>query len=140
MNAACFQPVSRLIERLTLPALDINKSCEQDMTEEVHMDTQDNQQTTERNDPAIDPDTPDNNMGQEKQPAQDQSQGGSAQTQVPAENNPAQGNQSRDNQGATSTDNSYTPDFEPEEAESADNTSEQKQTGETDGDIDTPGG
>lgn len=104
------------------------------------MDTRDNQQTTDRNDPAIDPDTPYNGMGQEKQPSQDQSQGGSAQSQTPSENNPAQGNQSTDNQGATSTDNSYTPDFEPEEAESADDTSEQKQTGETDGDIDTQGG
>lgn len=104
------------------------------------MDTRENQQTTERNDPAIDPDTPDNAMGQEKKPVQDPSQGGSAQTQAPAENNPAQGSQSQDHKGATSTDNSYTPDFEPEEAESADDTREQKQTGETDADIDTQGG
>ncbi|WP_268800684.1 hypothetical protein [Pseudomonas huanghezhanensis] len=104
------------------------------------MDTPDNQQTTERNDPAIDPDTPDNNMGQDKQPSQDQSQGGSAQSQTPKEDNPAQGNQSQDNKGATSTDNSFTPDFEPEEAEPVDETSEQKQTGEIDADIDTQGG
>jgi hypothetical protein len=134
------QPVGRFIERLSSTALDISKSCERDMTEEVYMDTQGNPQTTERNDPAIDPDTTDNNMGQDKPPVQEPSQGGSAQTQVPAQDNPAKGNQSQDNHGATSTDNSYTPDFEPEEAESADDTSEQKQTGETDGDIDTQGG
>jgi hypothetical protein len=110
------------------------------MTEEVRMTTQDNPQTTERNDPAIDPDTPDNQMGQNKTPGQEQSQGGSGQSQTPANEDPAKGNQAQDNNGAVSTDNSYTPDFEPEEAESADKTSEQKQTGETDADIDTQGG
>jgi hypothetical protein len=136
--------VSRFIERLSSTALDICKSSEQDMTEEVHMDTREDQQTTERNDPAIDPaldnGKPENATGESKAPAQDQSQGGNAQSQAPAQDNPAQGNQSQDNKGATSTENSYTPDFEPEEAESADKTSEQKQTGETDGDIDTQGG
>jgi hypothetical protein len=36
--------------------------------------------------------------------------------------------------------NSYTPDFEPEEHESPDTTREENQTGETDRDIDTAGG
>jgi hypothetical protein len=121
-----------LIERLPLIALDISKSCEQDMTEEVHMTTQDNPQNTGRNDPAIDQDA--------SHQGQDPAQGGSAQTQVPGQDNPAHGNQSQDNHGATSTDNSYTPDFAPEEAESADDTSEHNQTGETDADVDTQGG
>ncbi|MFJ3483762.1 hypothetical protein ACIPL1_10325 [Pseudomonas sp. NPDC090202] len=37
-------------------------------------------------------------------------------------------------------DNSYTPDFKPEEHESPDTTKEENQTGETDRDIDTAGG
>lgn len=126
--------MSTLIERLAFIALELSKPCERGMTEEVHMVSQENPKTTERNDPAIDPDTPDNGIGQ------DQSQGGSAQTQVPAQDNPAKGNQSQDNNGATAADNSYTPDFEPEEAESADKTSERNQTGEVDADVDTQGG
>ncbi len=90
-----------------------------------------NQQTTERNDPAIDPDTPDNDMGQHKTPAQNQ--GGS---QSQEEN----GAQSQENNGNQSGENSFTPDFKPEEHESPDKTKEDSQTGEIDRDIDTPGG
>lgn len=95
------------------------------------MATQNNQQTIDRNDPAIDPDTPDNGMGHDKAPAQ--SQGGSQ----------SQGNngaQSQENNGNQSGENSFTPDFEPEEHTSPDKTKEEGQTGETDRDIDTPGG
>ncbi|TDV67792.1 hypothetical protein [Pseudomonas sp. LP_7_YM] len=90
------------------------------------MATQDNQQTTDRNDPAIDPDTPDNHMGQDK-PA----------TSRPGEQNSAQG---QENKGSQSGENTYTPNFEPEEHESLDTTGEEKDTGETDADIDTQGG
>jgi len=95
------------------------------------MATQDNPQTTDRNDPAIDPDTPDNGMGHDKTPAQNQ---GGSQSQS---NN---GAQSQENNGNQSGENSFTPDFEPEEHESPDRTKEETQTGETDRDIDTPGG
>jgi hypothetical protein len=95
------------------------------------MATQDNQQTTDRNDPAIDPDTPDNGMGHDKTPAQNQ---GGSQSQT---NN---GAQSQENNGNQSGENSFTPDFEPEEHKSPDKTKEESQTGETDQDIDTPGG
>ena len=40
----------------------------------------------------------------------------------------------------TTDENSYTPDFEPEEHQSPDTTKEENQTGETDRDIDTAGG
>lgn len=86
------------------------------------MATQDNQQTTDRNDPAIDPDTPDNHMGQDK----------------PAASNP--GAQGQENKVSQSGENSYTPDFEPQEHKSPDTTSEVKDTGDTDQDIDTQGG
>jgi len=60
-----------------------------------------NDQSTERNDPGIDP---------------------------------------KKTNGETTDENSYTPDFEPEEHESPDTTKEENQTGETDRDIDTAGG
>ncbi|WP_341963984.1 hypothetical protein [Pseudomonas sp. RC10] len=93
------------------------------------MATQDTRQTNDRNDPAIDPDTPDNHMGQDKPPAS-----GGSQSQS---NN---GAQSQENNGNRSGENSFTPDFEPEEHESPDKTKDESQTGETDRDIDTPGG
>jgi len=89
-----------------------------------------NNQTSDRHDPAIDPDTPDNGMGQNQK--QDQATGAQSQDN--------QGAQSQANDGNRSEDNSYTPDFEPEEHESPDKTKEEVQTGETDRDIDTPGG
>jgi hypothetical protein len=101
------------------------------------MATQDNQQTTDRNDPAIDPDTPDNGMGHDKTPAQ--SQGGS-ENQSGSQSQTNNGAQSRENNGNQSGENSFTPDFEPEEHKSPDKTKEESQTGETDQDIDTPGG
>jgi hypothetical protein len=100
------------------------------------MDNQQNQQTQERNDPAIDPDTPDNQMGQDKADANtatEQNPGG-AQSQS---NN---GAQSQENNGNQSGDNSFTPGFEPEEHESPDKTKEENQTGDIDQDIDTAGG
>jgi len=100
------------------------------------MDNQQNQQTHERHDPAIDPDTPDNHMGQDKADANttpEQHQGG-AQSQS---NN---GAQSQENNGNQSGENSFTPDFEPEEHEFPDKTKEENQTGDTDRDIDTAGG
>ncbi len=93
--------------------------------------TNQTQQTTDRNDPAIDPDTPDNQMGQDKPSLQDQD-GARSQNE--------NGAQSQENNGNRSGENSFTPDFEPEEQESPDKTKEQSQTGETDRDIDTPGG
>jgi hypothetical protein len=100
------------------------------------MDTQQNPQSNERNDPAIDPDTPDNHMGQDKTapnrvPEQNQS---GAQSQS---NN---GAQSQENNGNQSGENSFTPDFEPEEHESPDKTRQENQTGDIDQDIDTAGG
>jgi len=92
------------------------------------MATQDNQKPGERHDPAIDPDTPDNGMGQN----QDQATGAQSQDN--------HGAQSQANDGNRSGDNSYTPDFEPEEHESPDKTKEENQTGDTDRDIDTAGG
>ena len=118
-----------MIERLQGAAIDICKPFEQGMTEEVDMANPNNQQNGERNDPAIDPDTPDNQMGQDKAPAQ-----GGAQRQS---NN---GAQSQENNGNLSGENSFTPDFEPEEHESPDTTKEENQTGETDRDIDAPAG
>lgn len=97
------------------------------------MATQDDQQAIERNDPAIDPDTPDNNMGQDKPPATQGGQGGS-QSQTDS------GAQGQGNKEGQSTGNSYTPDFEPDEQTSPDTTSEHADTGETDRDIDTAGG
>ncbi|MFJ5296275.1 hypothetical protein ACIQAL_07080 [Pseudomonas sp. NPDC088368] len=93
------------------------------------MATQDTRQTNDRNDPAIDPDTPDNHMGQDKPPAS-----GGSQSQS---NN---GAQSQENNGNRSGENSFTPDFEPEEHESPDKTKDENQTGATDRDIDTAGG
>jgi hypothetical protein len=119
------------------------------MTEEVHMATQNNQQTTDRNDPAIDPDTPDNGMGHDKAPAQSQDgvQGqsgsqsqGDSQSQGGSQSQGNNGAQSQENNGNQSGENSFTPDFEPEEHTSPDKTKEEGQTGETDRDIDTPGG
>jgi hypothetical protein len=95
------------------------------------MATQDNQQTTGRHDPAIDPDTPDNHMGQDTTP--ESTQGGS-------QSQSNSGAQTQQNNGNQSGENSFTPDFKPEEHESTDTTSEQKDTGETDADIDTQGG
>ncbi|WP_313484329.1 hypothetical protein [Pseudomonas sp.] len=100
------------------------------------MATQDNQQTNDRNDPAIDPDTPDNHMGQDKTPGQ--AQGGRNQDGSQSQSN--NGAQSQENNGNQSGENSFTPDFEPHEHKSPDTTSEQTETGETDGDIDTQGG
>jgi len=94
-------------------------------------------QTTDRNDPAIDPDTPDNNMGQNQAPEQNQ---GGSQGQGGSQSQSSNGAQSQENNGNQSGDNSFTPDFEPEEHTSPDKTKEETQTGETDGDIDTPGG
>lgn len=94
------------------------------------MASEDNSQTTERHDPAIDPDTPDNGMGHDKPSAQRQ---GGAQSQG---NNGAQSQENNGNQSG----NSYTPDFEPQEQKSPDTTSEQKDTGAKDADIDTQGG
>lgn len=101
------------------------------------MATQDNQQTTDRNDPAIDPDTPDNGMGHDKTPAQSQ---GDSHSQSGSQSQTNNGAQSQENNGNQSGENSFTPDFEPEEHKSPDKTKEQTQTGETDQDIDTPGG
>ena len=100
------------------------------------MATQDNNQTTERNDPAIDPDTPDNHMGQDKtpEPAEGEQTRGGSQTQS------NDGTQTQENNGDQSGQNSFTPNFKPEEHESNDTTSEQKDTGATDSDIDTQGG
>ena len=84
-------------------------------------------QTQERNDPAIDPDTPDNGMHQNKAPEGAQSQD-------------SQGAEDQANKGNRTEDNSFTPDFKPEEHESPDKTKEETQTGETDADIDTAGG
>ncbi|RAU39505.1 MULTISPECIES: hypothetical protein [unclassified Pseudomonas] len=89
------------------------------------MTDQNNTQSGDRNDPAIDPDTPDNGMGQ--------TQGGS-------QSQDHHGAQSQANDGNRSGENSYTPDFQPEEHESPDKTKEENQTGETDKDIDTAGG
>ena len=50
------------------------------------------------------------------------------------------GAQSQENNGNLSGENSFTPDFEPEEHESPDTTKEENQTGETDRDIDAPAG
>jgi len=91
--------------------------------------TAQDQQIPERNDPAIDPDTPDNDMGQDKAPA---SQGTQSQSN--------DGAQRQESHGGQSGENSFTPDFEPEEHESPDKTKEENRTGDTDGDIDTAGG
>lgn len=114
------------------------------------MATQDNQQTGERNDPAIDPDTPDNGMGQDKASQQDQggsqSQAGQSQTEQsqPGQSQTDNGEQSQppapQETGKPSGENSFTPDFEPEQHESPDTTKEEKDTGTKDADIDTPGG
>lgn len=98
------------------------------------MATQDDQKTIERNDPAIDPDTPDNHMGQDKAPPS--TQGGQDGSQSQADS----GAQGQGNTEGQSAGNSYTPDFEPEEQTSPDTTGEQADTGETDRDIDTAGG
>jgi hypothetical protein len=106
------------------------------------MDNQQNQQTQERNDPAIDPDTPDNHMGQDKTDAStapEQKQEGSP-GQSGAQSQSNNGAQSQENNGNQSGENSFTPDFEPEEHESPDKTKEENQTGDTDQDIDTAGG
>lgn len=95
------------------------------------MATQNNQQDIDRNDPAIDPDTPDNHMGQDHAPA---SNPGGAQSQA------QDGAQSQESNGNLSGENSFTPDFEPQEHESPDTTKKERQTGEVDQDIDTAGG
>jgi hypothetical protein len=115
-------PVSTLIEPLRVLALDICKSRERDMTEEVRMATQNNDQTVNRNDPAINPETPDSSLAQNDAL---KNQGES---------------QSQENNGNPTGENSFTPDFEPEEHESPDTTKEERQTGELDKDIDTAGG
>lgn len=78
-----------------------------------------NTQSQNRNDPAIDPDTPDNAMGHKPTPGQQQ--------------NPTPRDES-------AQENDYAPDFEPEEHKSPDKTSEHRDTGRKDGDIDTDGG
>jgi hypothetical protein len=106
------------------------------------MDTQQNQQTHERHDPAIDPDTPDNHMGQDKaapNTAPEQNPGAS-QSQDGAQSQSNDGAHSQENNGNQSGENSFTPDFEPEEHESPDKTKEENQTGDTDRDIDTAAG
>jgi hypothetical protein len=95
------------------------------------MATQDNSQTSNRNDPAIDPDTPDNNMGQKQAPTENQ---GGAQSQD------QNGAQSQANNGNLSGENSFTPDFEPDEQKSPNETAQVNQTGAKAPDIDTPGG
>lgn len=100
------------------------------------MDNQQNQQTQERNDPAIDPDTPDNHMGQDKADANTATEQNPSGAQSQSNN----GAQSQENNGNQSGDNSFTPGFEPEEHESPDKTKEENQTGDIDQDIDTAGG
>ncbi|MGI3744297.1 MAG: hypothetical protein ACRYF8_02305 [Janthinobacterium lividum] len=86
------------------------------------MATQNNDQTVNRNDPAINPETPDSSLAQnDALKNQD-------------------GAQSQENNGNLTSENSFTPDFEPEEHESPDTTKEERQTGELDKDIDTAGG
>ena len=109
------------------------------------MATQDNTQETDRNDPAIDPDTPDNGMNgdkpaqpqtghdqHEKHPAGKAPDGGQGQTQT--------GSQSQENAGNATGENSFTPGFSPEEHESPDTTKEEKDTGKKDGDVDAASG
>ena len=95
------------------------------MTEEVLMVTPNNDQSLNRNDPVINPETPDSSLAQNDAQKKQQSEAQSeAQTQA--------------NNGAPSGDkNSFTPDFEPHEHESPDTTKAARQTGETDRDIDT---
>jgi hypothetical protein len=115
------RPISTLIEPFRAVALDIRKPRERDMTEEVLMVTPNNDQSLNRNDPVINPETPDSSLAQNDAQKKQQSE---AQTQA--------------NNGAPSGENnSFTPDFEPHEHESPDTTKAARQTGETDKDIDT---
>ena len=110
------------------------------------MATQDNTQETDRNDPAIDPDTPDNGMNGDK--ASEQTQGDdrkgeqnpSDQDLGGAQKQTQSGAQGQQNQGNTTGENSFTPGFTPEEHESPDTTKEVKDTGKKDGDVDAASG
>lgn len=107
----------------------IVKSPERDMTEEVHMVTQNNDPSLNRNDPAINPETPDSSLAQNDALKQQQS---GSQGQAP------DATQTQENKGAAEGEkNSFTPDFEPHEHESPDTTKAARQTGEVDKDIDT---
>lgn len=94
------------------------------------MATQNNDQTVNRNDPAISPATqpqaPDSSMAQKDT--------------VKPQGESKDGAQGQEKAGVDTGDNSFTPDFEPEEHESPDTTKEELQTGELDKDIDTAGG
>jgi len=100
------------------------------MTEEVHMATQNNDQTVNRNDPAINPETPDSSLAQND----------ALRNQSGSQSQSEDGAQSQESNGNLTGENSFTPDFEPEEHESPDTTKEERQTGELDKDIDTAGG
>jgi hypothetical protein len=100
------------------------------MTEEVHMATQNNDQTVNRNDPAINPETLDSSLAQND----------ALKNQSGSQSQSEDGVQSQENNGNLTGENSFTPDFEPEEHESPDTTKEERQTGELDKDIDTAGG
>ncbi|WP_455914646.1 hypothetical protein [Pseudomonas syringae] len=94
------------------------------------MATQNNDQTVNRNDPAISPaaqpEAPDSSVAQKDM--------------VKPQGESKDGAQGHENAGVDAGDNSFTPDFEPEEHESPDTTKEELQTGELDKDIDTAGG
>ncbi|MBD8709498.1 MULTISPECIES: hypothetical protein [unclassified Pseudomonas] len=98
------------------------------------MATQNNDQTVNRNDPAINP------AVEKVRPDSSLAQNDALKNQSGSQSQSGGGAQSQENNGNLTGENSFTPDFEPEEHESPDTTKEERQTGELDKDIDTAGG